>query len=75
MGALNGSSLFPGYGSYRGHVDEFRIYDRGLSALEITEINEGDSINDGSLEFLAIKKADVFTMTATDILPTKATIG
>ena len=74
LGALNGSSLFPGYGSYRGHVDEFRIYDRGLSALEITEINEGDSINDGSLEFLAIKKADVFTMTATDILPTKATM-
>ena len=42
--------------------------------MEITEINKGDSINDGSLEFLAIKKADVVTMTATDILPTKATM-
>ena len=55
LGAVNGSSLFPGYGNYRGFFDELRIYDRGIDEFEVTQVFD-DTENEGFLDFLAIEK-------------------
>ena len=74
LGAVNGSSLFPGYGNYRGFFDELRIYDRGIDEFEVTQVFDGDSENEGFLDFLAIEKPSIITLSAVDVMPTEATM-
>ena len=74
FGAINGTSLFNGFGNYQGLIDELRIYDRGLISQEVDQVFNGDSQNDGFLEFLAIEKPIVQTKSAIDILPSQATL-
>ena len=61
--------LFPNYGSYKGFLDDLRIYDRGFDAGEVAEIFEGDYTNNGYLDFLAIDKPDIITKSAIDVSP------
>ena len=74
LGGLTGTSSFPSYGSFLGNVDELRIYDRGLTNVEVSEVYNGDYTNNGSLDFLAIRKASVFAVSAVDVMPTQATM-
>ena len=72
FGSMNGTSLFTGFGNYQGLIDELRIYDRGLISQEVAKVFNGDSQNDGFIEFLAIQKPIVQTKTPIDILPNQA---
>ena len=74
LGALVGTTSFPGYGNYMGSLDELRIYDRGLDANEVQNIFDGDFLNDGFLDFLAIEKPQILTQTAIDVTPAQATM-
>ena len=74
LGAPTGTSGYPGYGKYVGSVDELRIYDRGLDASEVLKVFDGDFLNDGFLDFLAIEKPQIITQTAIDVTPTQATM-
>ena len=69
LGALTGTSAFPGFGSYMGLLDELRIYDRGLDQNEVTKVFEGDFLNDGFIDFLAIEKPIVETQSPIDVTP------
>ncbi|MGY8714481.1 MAG: LamG-like jellyroll fold domain-containing protein, partial [Verrucomicrobiia bacterium] len=74
FGAVSGSSVLSGFGNYKGHLDELRIYDRGLPEPDVISIFNGDSLNEGFLEFRAIEKPVVLTKSPINILPTQATL-
>ena len=74
FGGLKGTSVFDGFGYFQGMLDDLRIYDRGISNIEISSIFEGDSENEGFLEFLAIERPEVQTLSPIDVLPTQATL-
>ena len=57
-----------------GWLDELRIYDRGLDQNEVTRVFEGDFLNDGFIDFLAIEKPVVETQSPIDVTPSKATM-
>ena len=67
-----GTSGYPAYGNYKGMVDELRIYGRGLTGLEVSQVYQGDFSNKGFLEFLAIDKPIVATRKPTGVLPSQA---
>jgi hypothetical protein len=72
FGVTQGSSQYPGYGYFKGELDDFRIYDRGLANSEVNSIFSGDVPNDGFLEFLGIEKPDVETKSAIEVMPSQA---
>ena len=74
LGAISGTSLFPGYGFYKGFLDDLRIYERGLDAVEVVNVFEGDFTNNGYLDFLAIEKPEIVTKSAIDVSPDGATL-
>ena len=74
FGAVTGTSQFAGFGNYKGDLDELRIYDRGITNGEAGSVFNGDSLNQGFLEFRAIEKPVVLTKSPIDILPTQATL-
>ena len=74
LGAISDTSLFPGYGFYKGFLDDLRIYERGLDAVEVVNVFEGDFTNNGYLDFLAIEKPEIVTKSAIDVSPDGATL-
>ncbi|MBT7650562.1 MAG: hypothetical protein HN553_06280, partial [Opitutae bacterium] len=74
FGRRIGTNVYSDFGNYKGQLDNLRIYDRGLVETEVISIYDGDSPNDGFLEFLAIEKAEVQTLSPVNVLPTQATI-
>jgi hypothetical protein len=74
FGSTSGSSVYSGFGNYKGLLDELRIYDRGLVEGDVNLIFNGDSLNEGFLEFRAIEKPVVVSKSPIDILPTQATL-
>ncbi|MDA8823656.1 LamG domain-containing protein, partial [Opitutales bacterium] len=74
FGRTIGTNVYSDFGNYKGQLDNLRIYDRGLVEAEVISIYDGDSPNDGFLEFLAIEKAEVQTLSPVNVLPTQATI-
>ena len=74
FGSTSGSSVYSGFGNYKGLLDELRIYDRGLVEGDVNLIFNGDSLNQGFLEFRAIEKPVVLTKSALGVLPTQATL-
>ena len=50
-------------------IDGLRIYDRGLSENEINQLFLGDVNNSGVIEYRAIKKPEVRTLSALDARP------
>ena len=67
-----GNALYPTFGFFKGQLDEFRVYDRGLDESEVLEIVAGDAPNDGFLEFLGIERPIVETRNPIDVMPTRA---
>ena len=74
FGVSQGTSLYPGYGYFKGQLDDFRVYDRGLPDTEVAHIFSGDVPNDGFLEFLGIEKSGVETINPIDVMPSRATL-
>ena len=74
FGMTQGSNVFDNYGNYQGSLDNLRVYDRGLSKREVESIFLGDSPNDGFIEFIAIEKPTIRTLSPTDVLPTQAVL-
>ena len=50
-------------------MDDLRVYDRGLSGNEINQLFLGDVNNSGVIEYRAIKKPEVRTLSALDARP------
>ena len=50
-------------------IDDLRIYDRGLSENEINQLFLGDVNNSGVIEYRAVKKPEVRTLSALDARP------
>ena len=69
VGAPQGTLTFENFGNFNGLIDDLRIYDRGLSENEINQLFLGDVNNSGVIEYRAIKKPEVRTLSALDARP------
>ena len=56
-------------------MDEVRIYDRGLTEEEVSQVYDGDMINTGVVSLHAIELPQIVTTPATDVFPEKATLN
>ncbi|MBC8348793.1 MAG: putative Ig domain-containing protein, partial [Verrucomicrobia bacterium] len=75
IGKTIGTAVFNGLGNFKGLLDEFRIYDRGLTQEEVTQVYDGDMINTGVVSLHAIELPQIVTTPATDVFPERATLN
>ena len=69
IGDFQGTFPLDGFGKFHGLIDDLRIYDRGLSGNEIARVYTGDVNNTGAVEYRAIEKPLINTLSALDARP------
>ena len=74
VGAPQGSFALDGFGSFMGTIDDVRIYDRGISANEVTQIFEGDANQTGLVEYRMVEKPKITTLPAMEVRPQSVTL-
>ncbi|MBT7742505.1 MAG: hypothetical protein HN727_11945, partial [Opitutae bacterium] len=67
--------VFNGLGHFKGLLDEVRIYDRGLTEEEVSQVYDGDMVNTGVVSLHAIELPQIVTTPATDVFPERATLN
>ncbi len=69
VGAPQGTFSLDNFGNFNGLIDDLRVYDRGLTAEEMSKLFLGDVNNSGVIEYRAIQKPAVRTLSALDARP------
>ena len=58
-----------GFGGFLGTIDDVRIYDRGISANEISQVFAGDANETGLVEYRVVEKPQISTLPAMEARP------
>ena len=69
IGLPSGSFGLDNFGAFLGSVDDVRVYDRGLSANEISQVFVGDANQTGLVEYRVVEKPQINTLPAMEARP------
>ena len=69
VGASKGTFALDGFGSFLGTIDDIRVYNRGVSATEISQVFAGDANETGLVEYRVVEKPVISTLPAMEARP------
>ena len=69
VGSPSGSFGLGDFGAFLGSFDDIRVYDRGLSANEISQVFAGDANQSGLVEYRVVEKPQINTLPAMEARP------